>query len=462
MRGASIFSWKHLASVIHPPLPINRRDSQRLLSLMNTSFAQALDREHPKVAPTGRNTTDRHLNAILTSPHFESGIRILPARFPEPPSFRTTLKHYSTNDIRSITLAFKTHIAAGTASIDLAKKYLNAPYVFLNHHRQSGGAADIEALASMKIGSMVVNWMWSARLNWQSILRVHTGLLVRLIPLLIIEGRTGPVQDWLSRLRNKELCCSLLLTTLEGDSESIRTSQEALTLHTGEVCDEAKYAHVKSMVYYEDAIERPNPGVLPETVKQCRLAWRLIFTKYVINTDMYGFGLAESMKKFVAILASSSDCRGKRFAFGGAGIYLVDRILRNTDQAYIDRETYDAFMVSCQQWSWKPEFHTACLALRHPVTPSAEASYLWFKHASIQEQRKLSLAHMQRCLRLCLVAAEQLLSGEKRSHHIKAKEIMDVLEANFAEELGNLRKSAQRTSDGIDNDTDPLALLEVV
>lgn len=459
MRGASIPGWKHLASVIHPPLPIKRRDSQHLLSLMNKSFAQALDREHPKVAPTGRNTTDRHLNAILSSPHFES--EILPTGVPEPPSFRTTLKHYSTNDIRNITLAFKTHIAAGTATIDLAKRYLNAPYVFLNDHRKSGGAADIEALASMKIGSMVVNWAWSAKLNWRSILRVHTGLVLRLIPLLMIEGQTGPMQNWLSRLRNQELCCSLLPLTLKGDSESRRKSREAQISLTSEVLDEARHASVKSMVYYEDATECPNPGVLPKTAKQCRLAWRLIFTEYVISTDLYGLGLAESVKEFVDVLASWGDGRGQRFAFRGAGQYLVDRIFRNTDQVCIDRETYDAFMVSCKQWSWEPEFHTACLALRHPVTPSAEVSYQWFKHASIQEQRKLSPAHKQRCLRLGLAAAEQLLSAGKSFHHIKAKEIMDVLGANFAEELGNLRKSAQRTADGVENDTNPWALLEI-
>ncbi len=39
---------------------------------------------------------------------------------------------------------------------------------------------------------------------------------------------------------------------------------------------------------------------------------------------------------------------------------------------------------------------------------------------------------------------------------------MDVLEANFAEELGNLRKSTQQTSIAVDSDADPLALLEVV
>lgn len=426
---------------------------------MNTSFAQALDREHPKVAPTGRNTTDRHLNAILSSPHFQS--EISPARFVDPPSFPTPFKHYSIDEIRNITLAFKTHVAAGTATIDLAKQYLSAPHVFLNHHRHSGSPSDIKALASMEIGSMVINWIWSARLNWQYILRVHTGFFVRLIPLLIIEGRAGPVQDWLSRLRNKELCCSLMLSTLRGDSESIRTSQEALTLHTGKVSDEAKYASVKSMVHYEDAVEGPSQVALLATVAQCRKAWRLIFSKYVTSTDVYGLGLAQSMERFVDVLASWSDCKERRAAFGSAGHCLVNRIIRNTDEVCIDRDTYDAFMGSCQQWSWQHEFDTAWLALRHPVTPSVETSYLWFKYASFEEQRKLSPAHMRRCLRLGLAAAEQLLSNEKGSHHNKAKEIMDVLEGNFAEELGNLRKSAQRKSDGVDNDTDPLALLEV-
>jgi len=399
---------------------MNRRDSQRLLSLLNTSFARALDREHPKVASTGRNSTDQHLHAILSSPHFEP--KKSPARSSSPSLFQTTLKHYSINEIRSITQAFKAHIAAGTATVDLARQYLNVPYVFLNHHRQSGGTAEIEALKTMRIGSMIINWMWSTGLNRQSLLRAYTGLLVRIIPLLIIEGRVNPIQDWLSRLRNRELSCSLLLPTLEGNSGSTLTSQEAPTSYIGEVCDEEKHASVKSTVYHQDAIERTNPVALSKTVKQFRLAWRLIFTKYVINIDLYGLGLAESMRKFVDVLASRpSDCENKRFAFGGAGLYLVDRILRNTNQAHIDRETYDAFLVSCKQWSWKPEFHSACLAMRHPVTPSAKASYLWFKHASFQEQRKLSSTHMQRCLRLGLLAAEHLLSGEKGLDHRQRK-----------------------------------------
>lgn len=87
-----------LKFILHPPLPLNPRESKQLLNLLSTSFRQALDREHliqddyeaTKIAtqtstkhndtPRGRRPsttdaglnrpTDRHMHSILTNPLF--------------------------------------------------------------------------------------------------------------------------------------------------------------------------------------------------------------------------------------------------------------------------------------------------------------------------------------------------------------------------------------------------------
>lgn len=97
--------------------------------------------------------------------------------------------------------------------------------------------------------------------------------------------------------------------------------------------------------------------------------------------------------------------------------------------------------------------------MRHPVLPTAEPAHSWFKKAS---SRKL-LTHLsnpsQRYFRLGMAAAEHLIASTNRVDHMKAKDIMDILESTFGEELGCGRESAQNEVHKKDADADPLELL---
>ena len=159
---------------IHPPLPLNPRESKQLLNLLTTSFRQQLDREHGTFRPEAdgngnvlansscsnpapgkrrrhsqsrterRLPTDRHLHSILTNPLFSYG--------PEKPDLRT-------QNLRDPMDIFDEACAKGFMKVEYALACLKAKK---NMIVQSSVLSVREAMKDSGAGSRVLRWLISS------------------------------------------------------------------------------------------------------------------------------------------------------------------------------------------------------------------------------------------------------------------------------------------------------------
>ena len=449
MKGTSILSWK---------LPISRRDSQRLLSLLNTSFNQALDREHPKVSAAGRNSTEEHLHSILSSPHFER--KRTPMGSPILPFSRVVLKNSPIAMVAHHARNFKEHVAAGTASLDMAKDYLRMPCAILAQSRRSSLTTDVDSLKSIGFGSITANWLWSTGMNRLPAVLADSVLLERLTPLLVVEGQSRRIWSWLDHFRSVEAGSSRALPDLNHPLlPAIRSHKKLLSLLT-DVCGERDDLSARSMLCLKDALERTDPTATFKNHYQCRQAQRKMLFCLVVNTHQYGSGLEDAIKVFLRTAATlpAHQARPARHSMlHRVGIYIVDAVLRSAQVAHLDPAIYDAFVESQKDWGGLHGIHYAILVLCHPSKPSAQVAYSWLRGDDFNATAR---TYRRRNVRLGLVAADHLLSSKTRADMTKAKKIMDVLEKHYAVELGDLRNTANTASSKPDSTAaEPLNLL---
>lgn len=460
MRRASILSWKHLASVIHPPLPINVRDSQRLLSLLNASFNQALDREHPRVSPAERNTTEDHLHSILSSPHFAR--KSLRARSTIAFSTAATTTKSPIDEIKKSIRLFEEHIAAGTASLDLAKQCLHLPSLLLNRSRTSAQVVDLDAIKSIGLASILLNWLWSLGNHKLSAILTDKVFLERLMPLLVIEGQSEQACFWLNDLQSAEDGVWSHLSGGRGHLVGVSPRHPVLTL-LREICSERKIANIEDFLRSKYELERTNPTAGFWKYIRYGIAKRNVLLHLVASTDRYGLGLEEAMRVFLRFQASLSPGKGwqdRRQLLNHSGRYIVHAILSCADTTRLDRRVYDRFFESTPRWSQPLLFFEAILLLRHPSEPSANAMCSFFRNHEGSGVPSEAPAFRRRVLRSGLLAADLLLSSKADDAVVEAKLIMDILEKYYSSELGKLKNVAGSVPERTGAATESLELLE--
>ena len=201
MKASTILSWKHLVSKIHPPIPMDQRESQKLLFELKSSFQKHLDRVHPRAMSDQRHTVDHHILSILANPL----LSVKP---------KAQIVANQCLGINSINLDhvlkrpmeyFKHEIAAGTATVQSARTCIiaHAQKAFSGQQSRSPGAA------------VILRWLWSSPGAEKEFL-LHGYHLKLLMRFLNAEGLENLVWHWIKRLQN----------TIDGE-----TSAEEL-LHT--------------------------------------------------------------------------------------------------------------------------------------------------------------------------------------------------------------------------------------
>ena len=435
MKGTSILSWK---------LPVSRPDSQRLLALLNISFSQALDREHPKVSAAGRNSTNEHLHSILSSPHFEP--KRTPMSPPTMPFSRVLPKHSPIAMVAQNTRVFKEHIAAGTASLDMAKHYLQMPCAILAQSRSSSLTTDIDSLKSIGAGSITANWLWSTGMSRLPTVLADPILLERLTPLLVVEEQSRTTWSWLDHFRSVEADSSRAMPDLDHPLlPVIRSHKKVLSLLT-DVCGGRDGLSARSMLGMKDPLERTHPTASFRNHYQSRRAQSRILFYFVINTHQYGSGLEDAIQVFLraaATLPAHEARPAKHSMLHRVGLYIVDAVLWSAQVVHLDPAIYDAFVESQKDWGGLHSIQYAILVLCHPSKPSAQVAYSWLRGDNYNTR---SPTYRRRNVRLGLVAADHLLSTKTRAGMTKAKKIMDVLEKHYAVELGDVRNTAETAS----------------
>lgn len=196
---------------VHHPPPLDKRESQRLLKALTTSFRNNLDREHgylshdpsttssynfktssatssaTSTASTAshdshRRPTDRHVRAILSNPLFSY-----------EPSKSVTSRPITERDPMDV---FDQAVAKGLMDLKRAAGVLIAKRQAI---AQSSTISVPESMASSGTAHRVVSWLRSSGLERNLSFAKHQPLLNNLIPFMVEEGLDEVVWVWLER-----------------------------------------------------------------------------------------------------------------------------------------------------------------------------------------------------------------------------------------------------------------------
>ena len=205
MKISPVLTWKYLTSKVHPPLPLNPRDSQKLLSLLNSSFRSQLDQEHPKIKSRQRQAIDVHIDSILRSPLFTG---------PHQQTSSVTSKHFKHDNHRSDSFQrlvkshdnsnplekFRQSVASGKADLEAAQICLDGIWGSI---KSLPRWVRREEMKASQAGPVILNWLWSSgSIHSLSFLRERkfTGVLM---PFIVAERQEALVWRWLQLLRKE-------------------------------------------------------------------------------------------------------------------------------------------------------------------------------------------------------------------------------------------------------------------
>lgn len=191
---------------VHHPPPLDKRESQRLLKALTTSFRNNLDKEHGYLSQDSstaksykvknpsathssavshdhhRRPTDRHVRAILSNPLFSYA-----------PSKTVSSSPSTERDPMDV---FDQAVAKGLMDLKRAAGVLIAKRQAI---AQSSSISVPEGMASSGTAHRVVSWLRSSGLERNLSFVKHQPLLNNLIPFMVEEGLDEVVWAWLER-----------------------------------------------------------------------------------------------------------------------------------------------------------------------------------------------------------------------------------------------------------------------
>ncbi len=377
MKASTILGWKYLVSKIHPPLPMNQRESQKLLSALKSSFQRHLDREHPRSVSMDGGTVDHHIHSILANPLFSV----------KPKRRASSANHFdghveSLSQLRHLMKQpmdyFKDEISAGTATLGSAKTCLTAQ---LQKALASPKENRSKALRSSGAGAVVLNWLWSSPGAKSDFFLLDKAFIKSLMPFLNAESHEKLIWYWIKRLQEK----------IENEPSTIK---------------------------------RP----------QARMMQAIILHYFLKSEVLYGAGLSSAMEVFfrgvVGIPSwsgiSSNDAKA---ILEQAGRYMMLNIVQNPSSA--TAVLWNSFIPSSDVWSSSPRLHKELLGLY--FSEAANTALKFIKEQNIYDIKNLNRSQRQDMFRLNLKAAELLLS---QGLEVKAAWVMGFLQTHFAIEIG--------------------------
>jgi len=214
-KTRALGSLKDLFPRVHQPLPLDKRESQRLLETIKTSFRKQLDEEHGWSAsepakstsrsklstvqartgsvssPVPARPTDRHMRAILDNPLFGR------VELPKP-------KEDATNSLDVHRAVFQKAVSRGLMN-------LTSAHGFLVHINRSTGRLREEPAASDHMslrkqipdtgaGLLVLQWLRSSGQERDLKFLANIKFTRTLLRFLVAEGLDDVIWIWLKRL----------------------------------------------------------------------------------------------------------------------------------------------------------------------------------------------------------------------------------------------------------------------
>ncbi|KAI9793480.1 MAG: Saccharopine dehydrogenase [Candelina submexicana] len=431
MKPSAVLSLKSLTSKIHPPLTLNPRESQQLLSLLTSSFRQQLDHEHssfrrdgmvdvvgkergrPDQVPTASSSlADLHVQSILTNPLFSLAPKKRRASSPNRSILNTSSGFIGFDSAQRIFTDpmgwFDEQFALGTATAETAAFCLDT------HQKTLRSSPDISIAKSMRAsgaGSRVLRWMGSTGLTKSNEFLSNENLIVRLVPYLVAEERQAVIWGWLSR---------------------------GIVLHYG----------VKPQI-------RSNENVSSSDVNLTKDESLLLLQLVKAELNLGG-GINAALTQFLRSVQERNavnDCheinisRGSRRtniprnALTRAGNFLVSVLTPNARAGTPSLELFDRLSRSVEKWAAEPTLSLARLQAYHPTKPDPTPSLCYFKSLP-PDSLPVPVRKRKLMITLLLETARLLLENGKLDD---ANWLMNYTGAGFAQELG-LQNSEGRTT----------------
>ncbi|KAH0541409.1 hypothetical protein FGG08_004099 [Glutinoglossum americanum] len=229
MKPPILPSLHSLSLKIHPPLPLNPRESEQLLLLLKSSFRRHLNREYPsprkdelrdritdglgidsarrivrQVATTRSGgaklmssaAANHHFVSILTNPLFTKGVHSSPSDHLGEGSGECSLEEARRRITDDPMGFFEENVALGTATIPLATLCLRI------HMREILGSPVLsvkDGIIKSGAGTKVLKWMWSSGLSTSNDFLTNLSFVRALIPFLVLGGHSGVAWSWMNR-----------------------------------------------------------------------------------------------------------------------------------------------------------------------------------------------------------------------------------------------------------------------
>ena len=397
MTASRVLGLKRLASGIHPPLTLTSRDSKKLLSLLNDSFRQHLDREHPSGVTAEASYTDHHFRSILASPLFNTPQK-------KKSSNEATRNHknghalvHAMEGVQGLTQApspleaFVEHVAAGTATISIAKSCLVAQQRKISALPNDQQRQEYR---TSQCGAKMLSWLWSSGMESTLEFCTDPRFIDLLMPLLVVEGREAVVYGWLRLLRLKI-----------GD-RPLRDAGNPRQFDTD-------HHLLKSLIL-------------------SKIGW--------------GGGLETAMEAFITVVADNSDrsqplLNYSRRVFGPAGRKIIAQITQNKAPSVLSISCFTKFVDTIPYWSPIESYYKALLLLHDPSGPDASSAVQYIRHVEPEQLKIMNTSTRNRMVLLCIDAA-QVLFSEK--NEIDAMFVMSFLQNHFADEIYAQHPDARR------------------
>lgn len=379
---------------IHPPLPLNPRESKQLLNLLTTSFRRQLDAEHgdlPFRTKTGKKPsnnhqshetnkqrrrsfsepasqpTDKHMNSILTNPLFSL-----------MPDGKTP------NAGRDPMEVFDFAVAKGMMTLHYARACLNAKKRDII---QSPILSVREGMKESGAGLKVVKWLISSGMANNNDFLKDAQFAIVLMEYMVAEGLQEIVWKWIKRafeglpayftirdpiLRNttrREIIGPLYLLIRAEASENV-------SLDAAFICLSRAAGYLKGL-----------------TVPQMR-------------------------KVLVA-----------------PGWFLLHEATRlNSERPAPSPSAFESFFSLVPVLSARPHYQLAIMSLHHPSTPSADLALAFFRERQYADYSSSLRGHNEADnITLGLDTAKLLLEHER---YDDAQWVMDFLQSNYPDQLG--------------------------
>ncbi|MCJ1473867.1 hypothetical protein MMC13_002520 [Lambiella insularis] len=397
MKTSVALSLRYLTSKIHPPLPLNRRDSQKLLSLLTSSFRENLDQEHGKAELSKPNATDVHFQSMLDNPLFNLPRRkdtiSLKGRDSKALEIEKLKNPSHDEDClgRSPLEHFKNHIASGAASIKLAKQCLTACLVTASSRRNALHVSDVSAT--------MLQWLWSSGLEERLEFLEDMGFVQCLTPFLVMDGRDHHLIKWLSKL-------SLMSREFEASRSSSKVTR-SYTLEQSKLL----FSFVRSEISHGSRVN----GALEIFVKAVDSApeWSAKVNPCSYTMDSIPAVVWQPVRR--------------------AGRYLLSVLAQSNSMPHIDPGTFDKFFHSLKLWSRQLSFDCAMVALLHPVSPDPQ---IWMQYVCDGLPDAIKTFQPDRrelALDLCLKSSQMLLTRGKVSDALLVSDLTrDIFKRELA------------------------------